>query len=550
MLHVTSSNKDAGQTGYRTFITFINRQAGFSVVEIILAAAIFLIFSSAAVFVTLQGFDANRTGNEETIANEYASEGIEAMRSIRDQNYTALTDTNGTSVVGSGGSWALGVDGTTNTFGKYTRSIAIADVYRDTPDSSGNIVSSTTAGSVLDPSTKKVTSTVTWNVTSARSDTVSQSVYLTNWQAPIVWFDPGYAFKKMITIDHTKVAGGADLTNFPVLIRFTDPNLIAQSQPGNICGSGNGCVQSDNGYDIIFTDANQTTKLDHEIEKYFKATGQIIMWVRVPVISASKDTVIYMYYDNPALASGPTQENVSGVWSNNYAGVWHLKENPGGSAPQMTDSTSSPNSGTSFGGMTSSNQVTGKIDGSLNFLSSSLQYIDMGTDPTNHKFDFGTGDFSLDAWFYVPSLPSAWSPIINKGGWGYIGYGMSISSSNNLTCDIDAIDSTHNQHAYSGATVSVGWNYGYCTFPRSDKIYTYLNGVPTATAYLAGNDTSSITNSGMDFKLADITSTYFNGQIDEAHVANVARTSGWVSTEYNNQSSPATFFSISAAMGK
>src|SRR5258708_5508033 len=64
--------------------------AGFSVVEVILAAAIFLIFSSGSIAVVLQGFDANRTGAEVTIANQYAAEGIEAVRSIRDQSYTNI----------------------------------------------------------------------------------------------------------------------------------------------------------------------------------------------------------------------------------------------------------------------------------------------------------------------------------------------------------------------------------------------------------------------------------------------------------------------------
>ena len=32
-------------------------------------------------------------------------------------------------------------------------------------------------------------------------------------------------------------------------------------------------------YDIIFVDSTETTKLDHEIEKYVATTGEIEMWV-------------------------------------------------------------------------------------------------------------------------------------------------------------------------------------------------------------------------------------------------------------------------------
>ena len=129
----------------------------------------------------MQGFDTNRTATEIIVANQYAIEGIEAVRSIRDQSngYTTLSAKIGTStgVAQVSSVWAF--SGTQNQFGPnnmYTRVISIASVNRD---ASGNIVSS---GGTLDSNTVKVTSTVTWNVTSSRHDTVIQTTYLTNWQ--------------------------------------------------------------------------------------------------------------------------------------------------------------------------------------------------------------------------------------------------------------------------------------------------------------------------------------------------------------------------------
>jgi hypothetical protein len=39
-------------------------------------------------------------------------------------------------------------------------------------------------------------------------------------------------------------------------------------------------------------------------------------------------------------------------------------------------------------------------------------------------------------------------------------------------------------------------------------------------------------------------STFFDGTIDEVRVSNIARSSGWIKTEYNNQNSPSTFYSV------
>lgn len=154
------------------FLTF---NSGFLALEAILAAALFVIFSSGAIAILLQGFDANRLGSEETIANQYASEGIEATRSIKNQAYSNLIDTTGTGASRSASNvWSF--SGTNNTFSKYTRVITISDVLRD---SNGNIVAS---GGSFDPNTKKVTSTVSWNESPTRNDSVVLTSYLTNWK--------------------------------------------------------------------------------------------------------------------------------------------------------------------------------------------------------------------------------------------------------------------------------------------------------------------------------------------------------------------------------
>ena len=134
-----------------------NSQRGFSVIEVLLAAALFAIFSTGIIGVVLQGFDANRLGSEQTIANQYASEGIEAARSIKNQTYTNLVNSAG-SGIGRNGSGVWAFAGANNVLSKYTRVLTVADVQRDL---SGNIVSS---GGTTDPNTKKVTSTVSWNV--------------------------------------------------------------------------------------------------------------------------------------------------------------------------------------------------------------------------------------------------------------------------------------------------------------------------------------------------------------------------------------------------
>lgn len=155
-----------------------NSQHGFSVLELILASAIFMIFAIGSVSVVLQGIDSNRLGEEQSIATQFAAEGLEAARSIKNQGFANLVNSSASGLARVSNLWAF--SGTQNQFGpsnKYRRSLSIADVQRDV---SGNIV---TSGGTLDPDTKKVSSVVTWNVSPTRPNSVNLITYLTNWRA-------------------------------------------------------------------------------------------------------------------------------------------------------------------------------------------------------------------------------------------------------------------------------------------------------------------------------------------------------------------------------
>lgn len=149
-----------------------------SVLEAILASALFIVVATAIITLLLQSFGGNRLSNEQTIAKQYAAEGIEAARDIRNRSYAALVITPAIGAVVSNGVWAL--SGTSTVFDKYTRVLAISPVYRD---ADGNIISS---GGTLDPNTKQVVSTVSWNTSLSRVNSVVLTEYIANWRTPIV----------------------------------------------------------------------------------------------------------------------------------------------------------------------------------------------------------------------------------------------------------------------------------------------------------------------------------------------------------------------------
>lgn len=152
-------------------------KSGQSVIEVILAASIFMIITTGMIGLVVQGLRANRLGAEETIASFYTVEGMEAVRSIKNRSFSNLVSSTGIGLTQTGGIWAFG--GTTNTFDKYTRTIGITEVFRD---AAGNILS---VGGTLDPNSKKVTVSTSWNFGPSRTNSVNLVSYFTDWRKAI-----------------------------------------------------------------------------------------------------------------------------------------------------------------------------------------------------------------------------------------------------------------------------------------------------------------------------------------------------------------------------
>lgn len=161
---------------------------GFSSIEVILAAAVFVILTAGITGVVIQGININRLSAEHIAAVQFAAEGLEAVRSIRNQSYGTLAGVNAAprGLILTGQTWSFDGDDTSdilvhNVSDNYTRTIKVEPVNRDAAPPGGNIVS--TAGNP-DNDTKKIISTVNWNFNLARPERVNLVSYLTDWKKP------------------------------------------------------------------------------------------------------------------------------------------------------------------------------------------------------------------------------------------------------------------------------------------------------------------------------------------------------------------------------
>ena len=146
------------------------------------------------------------------------------------------------------------------------------------------------------------------------------------------WYDDSWEFRKKITLSLNTATGvDSDLTEFPALISFTDTDLIQTNESL--------------GRDFVFTQSDGTTVLFHEIEEFDNTTGEIIAWVRIPTLSASSTTEMYIYYKGEAIGF-----NSANVWNDDYVLVWHLNQTSTGTVGEFRDATSNGNHGRGGGG--------------------------------------------------------------------------------------------------------------------------------------------------------------------------------------------------------
>ncbi len=340
------------------------------------------------------------------------------------------------------------------------------------------------------------------------------------------WYDQNWQYRMAITIDSGKVVSSH--ADFPVLVHFSTQDSLRDNARND-------------GFDILFTAGNGISKLFHQREDYDFVNGELIAWVRVPVLSDSTDTVIYLYYGNLSAAD---QANASSVWNSQYRAVWHLSDTTTG-ADAMKDATSNAFHGEDIGSPLLGS--AGKIGNAIDFDGTD-DYIDLGT----ANIIKGISPFTISAWVSIDTSSgedndfAIWDrrdDLENNGVGLAIGDWEEDDSYLKVISNKGAVWNDY----FSSAQVPVNsWIHVAAVYDSTEtEIIVYIGGLPgTPSSYaLPGNvdDLSQcIGQSG------STNGNFFDGTIDELRISTTARSADWINTSFQNQGSPAAFYSVAA----
>jgi len=325
-----------------------------------------------------------------------------------------------------------------------------------------------------------------------------------------------------ITIDHTKVPG--DLTDYVGLI--VPDGSAGYSALYALCLEGGG--------DIRLFKSDDTTELAREIVSFSVSaeTGEI-HYRYAGTLSSSVDTDIHVYADGSS--SEPSASATYGseaVWPD-YKGVYHFAE---GTGTTLKDS-------------------TGNFNGTL----SNSALWDTDTKIGSASLDFSAGDFyaSLCELNIVSDITiQHWLKQGTRTGdrhWGI----FQASPRQRFLCD-DNTTGYRPQEERSGTTFHdllwsnpTTWVMLHTVSEKNAHLRLYTDG---SLEQQESNENSDWDFNGLNFVVGALNNggnfvDYSASKHNTFRVRLTALSANWITTEYNNQNSPSTFYSVAAVGG-
>ncbi|MEI7452454.1 MAG: LamG-like jellyroll fold domain-containing protein [Candidatus Falkowbacteria bacterium] len=450
-----------------------------SLVELIIAMAIFALIVMGLTGMAVGGYTALDRSGEQTEAASLAQEGIEAVRAIKSQAWNNLSySTSGVQIVG--GQWAFTGEGTTDTIGRYTRTISFANVCLN----SDNITIAACPADHVDPLSKMVTVDVAWSAGTKTSHVIRQQ-YLTNYL--------GHFFKQ------TDWAGSSGQSIWSVANKyFSDNASINTSTAGQISLIAASGATSTASNDWTYTNASDYTYNSGSIS----VAGGL---AQLKIVTTTPDA--------------------------STMGLWHMNDASG----NFVDSGQYAYN-LNIGGTPTTYATSGKFDTSIYFNNNGQARGIVDGSSTNLRL---TGaKWTVEAWVYKTAAATTTETILSK--WNETGnmraYILYIDSTNHpcLWLSNNGVNNTLTLCSPNTLTLSQ-WVHIAAVYDQGSSNITYLfvgGALLAQSNYSNGNYSATAANfyigGAQNFSGASST---FRGKIDEVRLSNVARwTAGFTPT--------------------
>lgn len=332
-----------------------------------------------------------------------------------------------------------------------------------------------------------------------------------------------FGYYRPITIDHTQ-AGSVDTSDWPMLFSFTNVDF-------KTTGHG-GLIQNSSGFDLCFSsDLAGSGLLSWEMQSYDPVNGVVLAWVKVPTLSHTGDTTIYVQYGDATISTFQGG-SLGAAWNANYWQVYHLGE----SAHPYKDSTSNALDSVSTNDPTqvSGNGTLGKAQSFVAGSSQNIKVANKGLSPTPS---------SISGWMLVPNAQATDAYMVdtrdNTSNCGSVIY---VNSADSMRAT-----GYYNNNGPHGAGPNMGdgvWHhYALINQGGTGTFQLYKDGVSVFS--VTGGTEANVTIGNADLGSIEWAGLHSTETIQEIRMSNVDLT-GQLLADYNSQIPSQTMVALGA----
>ena len=328
-----------------------------------------------------------------------------------------------------------------------------------------------------------------------------------------------------VTIDNTEV--DADLTDFPVYIDLSD-------MPASFWD-----VVTNGGGDIRVFKDDDSTELAREVVSCLTASDTGELHVKFTgTLSSSTDTVIHIYADGTSTEpSASSTYGSEAVWSD-YDVVLHLKS----SGLNAVDNTTLDKNAVTFTdskigkGATQTNVAKSGFDNGTNSMLDSETISYSAWFKTSADFSQSNGSMLL-CQYSMTSSPWYSAPF-------YILMGTTTSDRGKIRSQVRNVNGI--QEAKGATQYNDGaWHHAVASY-NGTTIKNIVDGSVDGTASASGTPGASRKQT-IGGNWDEAAGNVYVGDYDEIRITGqFAISEDWATTEYNNQNSPSTFYTVTA----
>jgi hypothetical protein len=311
------------------------------------------------------------------------------------------------------------------------------------------------------------------------------------------------------------------LTNFPALVALDD----------GIAGFSYAQFGSGSGADLRFEDTDGT-ELNYEIDTW-NPQGTSYIWVQVPEIVSTTTYIIAKWGKGDA--QQPVYTTNGAVWSEGYAGVWHMDES--GAINSVNGHT-----GTAHGNV----DADGHIGGGQHFnRDSGHQYISVGDIEI-------TDDLTMEAWHCNTYANPPGDKYVMRKKDSYEWYQWNVDW--NINFDIIGTERYQFQKNGMWDLDAPAWTYEAVSYDSSEGVgrgYMTILSNPDSMVQryvIDKGDGMAPTQNDNELTISCGDNRGYYGKMDEVRVSRVVRSADWLWACWKTQGNPEEFSSYDSVV--